>query len=931
MARIFDINDSNINDAKSVTISHLTVRNGSAGIGGGGIISTEQLTLTHVTLLNNQTTGTGGAVYNFGGSLVLDNVLMQENSAQNSGGALTVATSAADNNLRIRNSHFLSNSVTSGIGLGGAVMVSSVFNPPVTIEETLFEGNAANQGGGIYTRYTTIMTNTAFVGNQAFDVGGGAFFIDNQSTMGDLQEHSLLNVTFAANRADRGSAIFHTGTDGESTLTVINSTIYKNIGTALPNSQSGLAIYNDVSFGNTIIANNDGNAQCFVEASVTVTSLGGNLSSQSIGTSPTPQEDTSCGLTAPSDSINVGFFDNILQDLSPIIAPSGYAYFATPNSPVLDTAVSNICPAFDAQGTTRPQDGDGDNTAVCDRGAIENIVITDGICTVDDDGPADYSHPNPAAANSDCQLINIEDGTYNNVAMSFSRPVTLTGNGPGQTTLIGNGTDPVVYQNGASLTISNMMLREGARGIFHQASSEPLQVTNVHFDQNSTSANGGGILTTGPTTIVNGDFRNGSAQEGGAIYANLPTASLTITDTLFVENSANSFGGAIHTNALTAVLSGVYLEDNSATNGAGIYYGNNNSNATFLLQDSWLDSNSASVHGGALFITDAPDVRIERTSLTSNTAGASGGGMRLQSPNNPYSVLVYNSTLSNNEALGGSAIAAEGADSTVYVDYSTIAQNHSTNDTGDALGAEAELYLSNSIISDNSNEAGLANCSGNTISSGYNIEDTNTCELTATGDQPNTDPNLLRLEYYPPTDLVHPLAQDSPAIDAASPLACPDTDDRGTSRVLGSCDIGAYERLVPTIVVGDPEVVIIGKDKVLARTLLTTTAVARIPIGLSVASPVTVTVDYGTQDGTAEAGTDYTAVSGTLTFAPGETSKTIEVPLNPDTVLAGEGLTFELLFTSDLADTPEGPPPSIPIVPTEPAAEYNIYLPLVVR
>lgn len=40
-----------------------------------------------------------------------------------------------------------------------------------------------------------------------------------------------------------------------------------------------------------------------------------------------------------------------------------------------------------------------------------------------------------------------------------------------------------------------------------------------------------------------------------------------------------------------------------------------------------------------------------------------------------------------------------------------------------------------------------------------------------------------------------------------------------------------------------------------------------------------VTVGYQTADATAKAGTDYVATSGTLTFAPGETSKTIDVPM----------------------------------------------------
>ena len=46
-------------------------------------------------------------------------------------------------------------------------------------------------------------------------------------------------------------------------------------------------------------------------------------------------------------------------------------------------------------------------------------------------------------------------------------------------------------------------------------------------------------------------------------------------------------------------------------------------------------------------------------------------------------------------------------------------------------------------------------------------------------------------------------------------------------------------------------------------------------VTLEPASSETVTVEYETADGTATAGDDYTAKSGTLTFNPGETSKTI--------------------------------------------------------
>lgn len=66
-------------------------------------------------------------------------------------------------------------------------------------------------------------------------------------------------------------------------------------------------------------------------------------------------------------------------------------------------------------------------------------------------------------------------------------------------------------------------------------------------------------------------------------------------------------------------------------------------------------------------------------------------------------------------------------------------------------------------------------------------------------------------------------------------------------------------------------------------------------VTLSKAVNVAVTVDYATANGTAVAGSDYTATSGTLTFAPGETSKTIVVSILNDTVLeSGEQFTVNL-------------------------------------
>lgn len=67
-------------------------------------------------------------------------------------------------------------------------------------------------------------------------------------------------------------------------------------------------------------------------------------------------------------------------------------------------------------------------------------------------------------------------------------------------------------------------------------------------------------------------------------------------------------------------------------------------------------------------------------------------------------------------------------------------------------------------------------------------------------------------------------------------------------------------------------------------------------VRLSAASANTVTVRYSTADNTAVANVDYTPVSGQVTFTPGQTTRTISVPIISDT-LDEENESFFLLLT----------------------------------
>lgn len=85
----------------------------------------------------------------------------------------------------------------------------------------------------------------------------------------------------------------------------------------------------------------------------------------------------------------------------------------------------------------------------------------------------------------------------------------------------------------------------------------------------------------------------------------------------------------------------------------------------------------------------------------------------------------------------------------------------------------------------------------------------------------------------------------------------------------------------------------------------TTNAVFNVTLSFPSVAPVTVTVEFLTSDGTATSPSDYQARAGTRTFAPGETLKTISVPVNGDTQLEPDETFFVTLadpLNAKLAD-----------------------------
>ena len=87
-------------------------------------------------------------------------------------------------------------------------------------------------------------------------------------------------------------------------------------------------------------------------------------------------------------------------------------------------------------------------------------------------------------------------------------------------------------------------------------------------------------------------------------------------------------------------------------------------------------------------------------------------------------------------------------------------------------------------------------------------------------------------------------------------------------------------------------------------------------VGLYPPAVETTTIDYATSDGSATAGSDYTATSGTLTFAVNENQKVIRVPITDDMVNdSGEHVVLTLSNASGanrfIVDAGPGNPPHL--------------------
>ena len=214
----------------------------------------------------------------------------------------------------------------------------------------------------------------------------------------------------------------------------------------------------------------------------------------------------------------------------------------------------------------------------------------------DDSGDGSISDPykdfksSRVVANSNLHLANGEYTLDRSVSINN---VTIIGENPSQTILKYNyGTGFAVS---SSLTLKNLTLVN-----LRIVNNGEFTATNTIFEDYKYGSYKGGVIesqrTNANTVLNNCTFNNTQGNYGGAIYLN--QASMTVTDSLFVNSYANLYGGAIVgiNKAKINIRNSKFLNSYSIEDAGGAIY---LSGSTFTAINLEI-INCSSIFGGAI-------------------------------------------------------------------------------------------------------------------------------------------------------------------------------------------------------------------------------------------------------------------------------------------------------------------------------------------
>jgi CSLREA domain-containing protein len=424
---LHSLSNLTIRNAKTTSSSDPSNELFRQGFGGAILNESAQLTLSHVTLTGNRATQ-GAGVYNtytgngqFVHKLILDNVTVSNNSATGAtssdlgtvggglfngslleGNAVTVSGNSATQGGGVFNNSFesltLTNFAVSGntAKIGGGVM--NDLGTLVDLRDGEIRDNVSvccdangqpSGGAGIYNNGAdeylgTInlikLTDVQVIGNVSQSVGGYGAGITNMKNM------LINNVVIAGNRATYGAGVYNRNRSNYSnTMVMTNTTISGNQGSDAANSSGG-GLFNVGAA--TLTLNN-------VTVTANWAAAGGGFDNRAaltlhntiVAGNTAALFSPDCRSAATSNGYNVlgssacvsglGSGDQVAANpLLYALADNGggtLTHALQPGSPAIDHG-GGACPTTDQRGFLRPVDGDGDDSAVCDVGALETVA-----------------------------------------------------------------------------------------------------------------------------------------------------------------------------------------------------------------------------------------------------------------------------------------------------------------------------------------------------------------------------------------------------------------------------------------------------------------------------------------------------------------------------------------------------------------------------
>ena len=192
-------------------------------------------------------------------------------------------------------------------------------------------------------------------------------------------------------------------------------------------------------------------------------------------------------------------------------------------------------------------------------------------------------------------------------------------------------------------------------GAVYLISGATVTLEDASFSDNCAQQSGGAVYAVDSLTVSGGEFSGNQASDnGGALYLSGGQASLQ--DCGFAGNQAGGGGGALYSYGADVDVARIELEGNAATHGGALcLLGGGGSGLAVQVGESSFEDNSASQHGGGLYLDGLASATVEDSQFSGNMAGSWGGGLFLLSID---SAQLASLGLWENQALAGGGLYA---------------------------------------------------------------------------------------------------------------------------------------------------------------------------------------------------------------------------------------------------------------------------------